>query len=236
MLLEVGAELELGLEKLRHWSETMSSREIDILVGLEIRQIEKYLLSEALKISPDADISGLGRALHDGNQTWIGLDERTLCTGYDEIFKMFDIIGLEEKSRVIDLGAAYGRMGLVMHSIQPDAEYLGFEYVLERVDEGNRVFKKFHCEKAHLITQDLFHESFQMPEADIYFIYEYGRIDHIKHTLEQLQAASFGRKVKLIVRGDSTNSMIYYHHPWIASVYKPRHEENFSVYSNFCDI
>jgi len=228
--------LELGLEKLRYWSETMSSREIDILVGFAIRQIEKELLEEALKISPGADISGLGRALHDGNQTWIGLDERTLCTGYDEIFKMLDIVGLENQSRVIDLGAAYGRMGLVMESLQPHASYLGFEYVQERVDEGNRVFNNFNCKNAKLLTQDLFADSFQMPEADIYFIYEYGRIDHIKHTLEQVQEASFGRKVKLIVRGDSTNSMIYYHHPWIASVYKPRHEENFSVYSNYCNI
>ncbi|PIP93820.1 MAG: hypothetical protein COW00_04490 [Bdellovibrio sp. CG12_big_fil_rev_8_21_14_0_65_39_13] len=228
--------MELGLEKLRYWSETMSSREIDVLIGFDIRQIERNLLDAALKISPDANISGLGRALHDGNQTWIGLDERTLCTGYDELFKMFDIVGLENESCIIDLGAAYGRMGLVMQSLQPSAHYLGYEYVPERVEEGNRILKQFHCDNALLVTQDLFADSFQMPEADIYFIYEYGRIDHIKHTLEQVQEASFGRKVKLIVRGDSTNSMIYYHHPWIASVYKPRHEENFSVYSNYCNI
>ena len=85
------AALELGLTKLRHWSETLSSREIDILVGLDIRRIEKKLLDEALKISPKADIAGLGQALHDGNQTWIGLEEKTLCTSYDEIFKMFDM-------------------------------------------------------------------------------------------------------------------------------------------------
>ncbi|GAB4019199.1 MAG: hypothetical protein Fur0010_20960 [Bdellovibrio sp.] len=228
--------MELDLSHFRELCEKLTSREVDLLLGFDIRAIERTLLDSALKISPDADISGLGRALHDGNQTWIGLDERILCTSYKEIFKMFDLIGLESHHVVVDLGAAYGRMGIVMNSLRPSARYLGLEYVPERVEEGNRVFEKHHCLNAELIEQDLFAKNFEMPEADIYFLYEYGRIDHIKHTLDQVQKKGRNRKIKLIARGDSTISMINYYHPWLAHVYRPHHDEFFSIYSNFQDV
>lgn len=228
--------MELDLTQLREFTQKLSSREIDLILGFDIRTIERQLLESALQISPDADISGLGRALHDGNQTWIGLDERTLCTSYKELFKMFDLIGLSAEDTVVDLGAAYGRMGLVMNAIEPSARYEGYEYVPERVVEGNRVFEQHGCSNAQLLVQDLFSEDFQMPSADIYFLYEYGRIDHIKHTLDQLQKVARNNQIKLIARGDSTISMINYYHPWLAHVYRPHHDENFSIYSNFANV
>ena len=45
------------------------------------------------------------------------------------------------QKKVVDLGAGYGRMGLVIAKHYPTLSFWGVEYVAERVAEGNRVFQ-----------------------------------------------------------------------------------------------
>ena len=44
----------------------------------------------------------------------------------------------------------------------------------------------FEC-KGRLEKQDLTAEDFQLPEAEYYFIYDYGTVAHIRKTLSQME-------------------------------------------------
>jgi precorrin-6B methylase 2 len=132
---------------------------------------------------------------------------------------------------VVDLGAGYGRLGLVLAGHYPEVNFIGFEYVKERVTEGSRILEIYQCQRASLIQQDLTDEKFSLPLADYYLIYDYGTVAHIRQTLKKLEELSSRKKFKVIGRGKGTRSLIQYEHPWLADVFDPIHRENFSIYS-----
>ena len=74
----------------------------------------------------------------------------------------------------MDLGAAYGRVGVVLGFLRPMVQFVGYEYVPERVKEGNRIFKKWNLTQAELKHVDLAEDEFELRDANLYFIYDFG--------------------------------------------------------------
>jgi hypothetical protein len=109
---------------------------------------------------------------------------------------------------VVDLGAAYGRMGIVIGGLYIKTQFTGFEFVKARVDEGMKVYRELGLSKSQLITQDLSLESFTLPEADIFFIYDFGQPEHIERMLKQIEALAFKRPLKVVARGKYTKLLI----------------------------
>jgi hypothetical protein len=72
-----------------------------------------------------------------------------------------------------------------------------------------------------------------MPEADVYFIYDYGQVEHIDHTLRQLEQVAYKRPIKVVVRGKFTKQIIQDRHPWLDLQYVGKLEELFSIYSAY---
>ncbi len=206
------------------------SRKIDELLGFEIPRIERTLLDEAMELFPGGNMQTWGHALHDGNQTWVGLDHQVLQTPYDELLEMALELNPLKEEYWIDLGAGYGRMGLLLHFLYPHVRFDGFELVKERVLEGQRIFDKFECHKARLLEQDLFAKEFSLPDADVYFLYDYGKVNHIRHTLKQIEEKAMTRNFKIIARGRGSRSLIDHEHPWLA-VKPVKHYENYAIYS-----
>lgn len=207
------------------------SEKIDQLLGFNIAQIESRMLSKAKILLPEGNHKTWSQALHQGNQTWVGLSLQTLQTPYSELKLMCELLKLRPQDTIVDLGAGYGRMGLVLKALYPEVNFLGYEYVLARVDEGVRIYKKFGCDKARLFTDDLTREDFVLPEAEFYFLYDYGTIHHIRKTLKQFEDLAVRRNFRLVARGEGVRSLIQYEHPWLSSVYEPIHHEQFSIYS-----
>lgn len=205
---------------------------VDIELGFEINAIEHKLHEAAYMRDPKGDVGTWGKMVHSA-QTWIGLQPQTLLTPYDELSTMCDLIDLPAESHVVDLGAAYGRMGFVLHHRYPDAHFTGVEIVSERVEEGNRLFAKHGCQNARLLCKDMFAADFQLPLADCYLIYDYGAIDHLRWTMGQLQNLADVHKFQVIARGETIRSLINYAHPWLADVGETKHEKNFSVFANY---
>ena len=214
------------LEQMREHAE-----ELDKLLGIDVLNIEEELLKQAQALNPRGSHKTWGQALHHGNQTWVGLSHQTLQTPYLELKEMCEILNPIAGTKVLDLGAGYGRMGLVLNLFYPEVHFLGHELVKERVQEGERVLRNFNCHLAYLEEQDVASEEYLLPEAEYYFIYDYGTIAHLRKTLSQLENMAKIKNFKLVARGKGIVSLILYEHPWLSQVYDPIHRERYSIFS-----
>ena len=206
------------------------SRSLDELLGFDVYRVEKELVSKAKEIYPEGNRRSWGRSLYDGSEAWIGLDPQQLQTTYFEFIEMIQNINPQTGSHFCDLGAGYGRAGIVLGSLYPKVFFTGLEIVKERVDRGNDVFFKNDFLNAKLITADL-SDSLLLPVCDYYFIYDYGVISQINKTLEQLATLSEKKKIKVIARGRGVRTLIENKHYWL-TVFDPIHFDAYSVYSS----
>lgn len=206
---------------------------VDKILGFRQKYIEEMMVAEARGFEPEGSHETWGPSLHNGIQTWVGLDLQTLQTPYSECLRILQLLKIRPYQHIIDLGAAYGRMGIVLGGLYIKNSFTGYEYVKSRVDEGNRVYKELGFSRCSLVQQDLFEPSFELPEADVYFIYDYGQVEHIDHTLRQIEAIAHKRPVKVVVRGKFTRRIIADKHPWLETKYEGKLEEQFSIYSAY---
>lgn len=202
---------------------------LDKILGFDLKTIEEKLVKQGRIKLPDGSFEYWGPAIHEGAQTWVGLDVQTLNTPYSVLLRVCELLGLKNET-VIDLGAAHGRLGLVMGALYPLAHFIGYEYVPERVHEANRIYARWGYENARCEVQDLFKKDFELPEVDVYFIYDYGRHDHINATLGQISLEAQKRPIRLVARGQATNKLINDHHPWAILDYEGVGEEHFNIY------
>jgi glycine cleavage system protein P-like pyridoxal-binding family len=103
--------------------------------------------------------------------------------------------------------------------------------VPQRVDEGNRLLNRHHCDNARLIQQDLSNKAQTLPLGDCYFIYDYGTLEHIRWTMAQLQNLSEIHRFQVMARGQGIRSLIDMAHPWLHKNVDNPHREYFEVYN-----
>lgn len=173
------------------------SSQIDLDLGFKIKHIEEILQTKAKMLAPEKQFDQWGPILHGGAQTWVGLDFQILQTTYHDLKTVFEIIKPAPSEKIVDLGAGYGRVGVLLHHFYPRTEFLGIEMVEERVSEGNRILKNLSSFNKKILALDL-NELSELPEGDIFFIYDFGSVDHIKKILEMLKKTP---KRLLVVKG-----------------------------------
>jgi hypothetical protein len=195
--------------------ETFSSSEardhacdVDRWLGLRVDEIEATLTKTGSR-EPAPATSG------DKHQLWFGLSPRDLLTPYLEIRKILAKLSLEPGRSVVDLGAAYGRMGFVLHRHEPGVRFVGYEYVGERVREGRRALEKFGAGLAELHHADLTSPKLQIASADVYFVYDYGTPKAIEKTLYDLRRISEQRAITIVARGRTCRYAIESRHAWL---------------------
>jgi SAM-dependent methyltransferase len=203
------------------------SSAIDSSLGLDVEGIEATLLARAKDIMPQGNHHLWGEALHEGNQTWVGLHPETLQTPYEELKEACGLLELKPNDLVVDLGAGYGRLGFILAALYPGVHFLGVEYVKERVEEGKRIFNQLSETKLKLVQGDLSDQSFVLPLAQHYFIYDFGKISHIRSILDKFSKHSDHQRYNLIARGQGIRSLIDVEYPWLIEAYR---RKNFSVY------
>lgn len=202
---------------------------LDKILGFDLKGLEEKLVKQGRMKLPDGSFEYWGPAIHDGAQTWVGLDVQTLNTPYSVLLRICELLEVKNE-KVIDLGAAHGRLGVVMGALYPLAQFIGYEYVPERVQEANRIYARWGSVNAKCEVADLFAKDFVLPEVDVYFIYDYGRHDHINATLGQISLEAAKRPIRLVARGQATNKLIADHHPWALVDYTGVGEEHFNIY------
>lgn len=191
------------------------SQTLDQLFGFNSERIERAL-------------SGLDCG--HNKQLWYGLDLQSLQTPYSEILQIIQIIEPSSDETWVDLGAGYGRMGLVMGLLYPSMKFKGFEFVKERVTEANRILKKWGCDGSTLSQADLAAPSFFIPDADLFFIYDFGSKQDVSCVLRKLAEKAKRHPVRVVARGRGIRHWILQEHPWLASVEPPRHYQHWSIF------
>lgn len=200
----------------------LPSQDLDKLLGFRVHEIEKDLHRQALQKDPGGNHHTWGASLHGGNQTWVGLHPETIQTPYAELIRICQKLELKTGEIVVDLGAGYGRLGIVLRELHPGVEFLGIECVPERVEEGKRVHG------LNLVQGDLTHSEFLPPEANHYFIYDFGKVSHIRDLLKKLSMIADRKKITITGRGKGIRSLISHEFLWLTPFHE---EENFSLYS-----
>lgn len=192
------------------------SAQIDTAFGLPVKETEKALRDRARKLRPEGDVESWSKELHDGVCTWVGLNPAQLQTPYAELLEYLDALNLTPNSRVIDLGAGYGRIGILMGALFPQCAFLGLEMAPERVELGNKLYKSLGIKNAIINEQNLASEDFDLPDACAYFIYEFGFLSDMKKLISKLERKADEKlSFSVIARGRGINSLIQETAPWL---------------------
>lgn len=202
-------EIEIPIE--HSLTKRKISSEIDLALGFNIKKIEEKLRTQALQINPDTLFNDWGPMLHNGAQTWVGLDFQILQCSYHDIKTIVDTIKIKPHQTIVDLGAGYGRIGIYLHFFHPQSHFLGIELVEERVHEANRIYQSLGMdEQKKMIVGDLSQLS-ELPEGEIFFIYDFGSQEHLLKIINLLKATK--GKI-LIVKGEICHRLMMKDSEW----------------------
>lgn len=193
------------------------ARAVDALLGLHCEEIEQELVLR-------------GEIPVPGEQAWIGLGVDALQTPYTEFRQILARLDPLPGQRLVDLGAGYGRLGFVLCRHHPEVEFVGYELVRERVEDGSRALRAAGCTRARLLQADLASREFTPVSADFYFIYDFGTRDSIAKCLADLKRIARDRPITVIGRGRSSRDSIERQEPWLSQVLPPEHHDHFSIY------
>ena len=130
-------------------------------------------------------------------------------SGYSTILLALNHIDSKHGAKIIDLGSGYGRVGLVCSLLRPDIEFVGYEYVTHRVDVGNISKSFLGLEKSlDFKTQDLSLESFRIPNADVYYMYDPFTKETYEYVLKQIVELSKIKKVVIVTKGNARSWLV----------------------------
>ncbi|GAB4022218.1 MAG: hypothetical protein Fur0010_25420 [Bdellovibrio sp.] len=192
------------------------SKKIDRALGFKIPQVEQGLLKK-YKAYYKLDESGKNKKHFSGTQTWIGLSPDVLQTPYNEILEFLGLFLNNRPSKVVDLGAGYGRMGIVINALYPEALFEGYEIIEERIDEARRIFDLHGLHNCSMFQDNILDPQFEIPEADIFFIYDFSEPRDLMSIMKKLLAKQSRKSFFIITKGEGLKSLIQSHFPELLS-------------------
>lgn len=190
--------------------------EVDRWLGLDTAAVEASLPLEDLRAT--------------GQQLWLDLPVPAMLTPYTELRWLLTRLDPSRGSKVIDLGAGYGRLAFVIMRHHPGVSFLGYELVAARVEAARRVLRTAPPSDIRLECADLAVANFAPAPADLYFLYDYGTRDAIEKTLEDLRHVARHRGITVAARGRASRDAIDHRHPWLSQVVRPEHHAHVSIY------
>ena len=125
-------------------------------------------------------------------------------SGYSTILLALNHLNIGSGGRIVDLGSGYGRVGLVSALLRPDLDFIGYEYVPHRVQVANEACNTLGL-TSHLgfKVQDLSHESFMIPEADVFYLYDPFTEETYAKMLKQMVNLSLKNKITIVTKGNA---------------------------------
>ncbi|MEQ1876078.1 MAG: class I SAM-dependent methyltransferase [Bdellovibrionia bacterium] len=186
---------------------------VDKWLGLQTERIENALVETGCRASAP-------NSTKDHQNLWIGLATESLLTPYVEIRGLLHFLKPKPSETVIDLGAAYGRVGIVIGHHYPQVQFIGYEFVGERLRESQRLLGRLKYPNVRMEHADLASKAFQPARADYYFIYDYGKPAAIEKTLHDLRRFAENREIKVIARGPTCPTVIASRHKWLVKLEK----------------
>jgi hypothetical protein len=173
-----------------------------------------------------------GEISQNSTQAWIGLHPQILQTPYREIITTLNLFKNVNPKKIVDLGAGYGRIGLVSSQIYPACEFVGYEYVELRLAEARRIFRKYNLDNCSMRGDDILEEGFEIPKADLYFVYDFSEPKDLHKLLQKMSERVFKDQFYMVAKGKGVRSIIQNKYPEFWAANGAIHEENWSVYSS----
>ncbi len=201
------------MEKLLYNEAKIASSLVDGDLGFQISSTEKRI-----------------QACPEGRNFWVGLAPETLQTPYSEFFEIVERLNLPAGSTLVDVGAGYGRLGYVVGKYFPSIQFIGYEVVPQRVQEGQRVLRNFKYPNVQLVHADVASCEFKFSSAEAFFLYDFGCAKDVRKVLVDLGELSKNQKITVVGRGRLCRDLIEQENPWLSQVYPPQHFTNYSIY------
>lgn len=192
---------------------------VDNWLGLQAGTVE-INVKEEIYSQPD-----------DGQEPWAGLPVKTLLTPYTDFRLILEQLAPRRGQTIVDLGAAYGRLGFVISQHWLGVGFVGYELIEERVREGRRCLERFEVmPEIQLLQADLLAPEFMPQAADFYFMYDFGSRQAIDKTIYDLFIIAQKRSITVVGRGGRTRDAIERRNPWLSQVIEPEHFPHYSIY------
>jgi len=197
---------ELQKAQINYGAAKDQARKLDDLLGYNCDAIERALFD-----------SYAGSSAFPQQQYWFGLDLQTLQTPYSELAEMISSLNPQVGDLWLDLGAAYGRLGVVLGFLRPGVRFVGYEYVDKRVEEGSRIFKFWNLRHAKMRQVDIASKGFELGRAQVYFLYDFGSKRDVYAVLEKLRLQAREGSICVVARGRGVRQWILQDFPWLSS-------------------
>ncbi len=165
-------------------------------------------------------------------QTWSHLSTQQFQTPYCEIRNILQKLSPKPKQTLVDLGCGYGRFAFVLNRHYPDLHFKGFEVDPYRVKRAQERFQFHHLKNAEILLTDISDPQFEIPNAEYYFIFDFGKNESIMAILEKLKIRARSSSFKVVGRGRATRHYIQELHPWLSQVNEPQHGTHYSIYKS----
>ena len=105
---------------------------------------------------------------------------------------------------MIDLGLGLGRVGLTCTLVLPDIHFVGYQHVPHQVLVANEAVERFGLpDRLQFVVRDLASREFQIPETEVFYLYDPFSEETYRHVLEQLVATSKCRKIIVVTKGNA---------------------------------
>lgn len=125
-------------------------------------------------------------------------------SSYASVLLALRYLPLPKAAKFIDLGSGYGRLGFVIGLLRPDVEFYGFEYVNTRVQAANKICMNLQInQNVHFLTQDLSKSDFQIPVADVYYIFDSFTDETFQIVMAQLEQLALTHHMIVITKGNA---------------------------------
>ena len=184
------------------------SRILDKKLGFRIKRIENKLSQKYQSYDQSVTFSGQKKH-YPGSEAWVGLNPDALQTPYSEIYDALCFIRSmmpeEGSGTIVDIGAAYGRVGFVKEEVFPLWHFIGYELIKGRQQGGQRAFEKWELSNSEMICQNVLDEDFVLPEAKIFFLYDFSDGDDVDAILTLLEKRE---SIFLIAHGARASSLL----------------------------
>lgn len=201
----------------KKWKRHLFShaKSLDRYLGYRVPKIEAKLLQKYRAYDRSNDNTSKKKH-YMGTQTWIGLHPQALQTPYFDIYEVLSFLKNEDVKHVVDIGAGYGRVGIVANVIYPEVKFTGYEILRQRQQEGNRIYSNLNLDNCKIELEDVLEPDFELPKAEVYFIYDFSEKEHVYRILKSLSERINRYKFYLIARGDRVDYVIEnnFRHVW----------------------
>ncbi len=189
------------------------------------RAVDEWLGFESVEPPPTV-------AYASETQTWSHLSTQQFQTPYCEIRNILKLLDPQPKQTLVDLGCGYGRFAFVLNRHFPEILFKGYEVDPYRVKKAQERFRFHHLQNVEILLTDISNPEFELPKAEYYFIFDFGKNESILAILEKIKILARSSPLTVVGRGRATRHYIQEIHPWLSQVNEPQHGTHYSIYKS----